>query len=69
MLDNYDIENLNPRKNPYAKELKKQITINVHKFFDNIQFSTTNLNESATQIENVVLECLSRVLVQGATTA
>ncbi|MBP5261912.1 MAG: BrnA antitoxin family protein [Clostridiales bacterium] len=29
MLDNYDIENLNPRKNPYAKELKKQITINV----------------------------------------
>ena len=47
----------------------KQITINVQKFFDNIQFSTTNLNESATQIENVVLECLSRVLVQGATTA
>ena len=29
MIDNYDIENLNPRKNPYAKELKKQITINV----------------------------------------
>ena len=29
MLDNYDIEKLNPRKNPYAKKLKKQITINI----------------------------------------
>ena len=24
-----DIENLNPRKNPYSKRLKKQITINI----------------------------------------
>lgn len=24
-----DIENLNPRKNPYAAKLKKQITINI----------------------------------------
>jgi hypothetical protein len=47
----------------------KQITINVQKFFDSIQFSTTNLNESTAQIEEAVLECLSRVLVQGATTA
>jgi hypothetical protein len=46
----------------------KVINISVNKFFDNIQFSTTNLNESAAHIENVVLECLSRVLVQGATT-
>ena len=27
MLEEYDIDNLNPRPNPYAKELKKQITI------------------------------------------
>lgn len=27
MLKEYDIDKLNPRKNPYAKELKKQITI------------------------------------------
>ena len=27
MKDNYDVKNLNPRKNPFAKELKKQITI------------------------------------------
>ena len=29
MLEEYDIDNLNPRKNPYAKELKKQITIKI----------------------------------------
>lgn len=29
MLEEYDIKNLNPRKNPYAKKLKKQITINI----------------------------------------
>ena len=27
MLKEYDIDKLNPRPNPYAKELKKQITI------------------------------------------
>lgn len=30
MRDNYDIEKLNPRKNPYAEKLKQQITINVN---------------------------------------
>jgi len=29
MREEYDIENLNPRKNPYAKKLKKQVTINL----------------------------------------
>ncbi len=29
MRENYDIRNLNPRKNPYAKDLKKQITIKI----------------------------------------
>ena len=29
MREEYDIQNLNPRKNPYAKQLKKQITINL----------------------------------------
>lgn len=27
MLEEYDIDKLNPRPNPYAKELKQQITI------------------------------------------
>lgn len=30
MRKEYDIENLNPRKNPYSKRLKKQITININ---------------------------------------
>ena len=29
MLKEYDVEGLNPRKNPYAKELKKQVTIKI----------------------------------------
>lgn len=29
MRDEYDIDALNPRPNPYAKELKKQITIKI----------------------------------------
>lgn len=29
MREKYNIKELNPRKNPYAKELKKQITINL----------------------------------------
>lgn len=29
MREEYDIEKLNPRKNPYSKRLKKQITINI----------------------------------------
>ena len=30
MRDEYDIKNLNPRKNPYAKVLKQQITMNIN---------------------------------------
>ena len=29
MRDEYNIEELNPRKNPYAKKLRQQITINI----------------------------------------
>ena len=29
MREEYDIQNLNPRKNPYAAQLKRQITINL----------------------------------------
>lgn len=47
----------------------KTVNINVQKFFDNINFNTTNLRESADQLERTVLEVLSRVLVQGASQA
>ena len=30
MRDEYDIGGLHPRKNPYAKKLKQQITINLN---------------------------------------
>lgn len=29
MRENYDIGSLNPRPNPYAKKLKKAVTINI----------------------------------------
>ena len=29
MRDEYNIEELNPRKNPYAGRLKKQVTMNI----------------------------------------
>lgn len=29
MLKEYDIDKLNPKPNPYAKELKKQVTIKI----------------------------------------
>ncbi len=30
MREEYDIKELNPRKNPYAKVLKQQITMNIN---------------------------------------
>ena len=30
MKDEYDIAALNPRKNPYAKKLKQQVTMNMN---------------------------------------
>ena len=29
MLDEYDVDTLNPQPNPYARELKKQVTIKI----------------------------------------
>lgn len=29
MREEYDIQKLNPRKNPYSSQLKRQITINI----------------------------------------
>lgn len=44
MKEEYDIENLNPRKNPYSKKLKKQITINIDN--DTIEFFKEQSEES-----------------------
>lgn len=32
MREEYDIAKLNPRKNPYVKKVKKQITINIDSY-------------------------------------
>lgn len=44
----------------------KTININVGKFFDNLQFTTLNSGESIEQMERLVLECLGRVVYNGA---
>lgn len=43
-------------------------TVNIHlgKFFDTIQFTTMNGKESAQELEKVVMECLGRILYNGA---
>lgn len=46
----------------------KVVNIHVGKFFDNIQFTTMNGKESAQELENVVMECLARILYNGAKT-
>ena len=32
MREEYDIKNLNPRKNPYAVKTKRQVTININTY-------------------------------------
>ena len=44
MKEEYDIESLNPRKNPYVKRLKKQITINIDN--DTVDFFKAQSEES-----------------------
>ena len=44
MREEYDIENLNPRRNPYVKRLKKQITINIDN--DTVDFFKAQSEES-----------------------
>lgn len=46
----------------------KTVNIHVGKFFDNIQFTTMDGKESAQELENVVMECLARILYNGAKT-
>ncbi|MDM1557057.1 tape measure protein [Chryseobacterium indologenes] len=43
----------------------KYITINLGKFFDNIQFTTVNMKESEQEIEKILMELMGRVLYNG----
>ncbi len=52
MRDEYDIENLNPRKNPYSKRLKKQVTINID--CDTISFFKTQSEASGIPYQTLI---------------
>ena len=52
MRDEYDIEKLNPRKNPYSKRLKKQITINIDN--DTIDFFKEQSQESGIPYQTLI---------------
>lgn len=52
MKEEYDIKNLNPRKNPYVKELKKQITININE--KTISFFETQSSESGIPYQTLI---------------
>lgn len=42
--------------------------VNIHlgKFFDNLQFTTMNTGETTNQIEKLIMECMGRMLYEGA---
>ena len=44
----------------------KTINITLGKFFDTIQFTTMNNNESKEELEKLLLELMGRVLYNGA---
>ena len=52
MKEEYDIDKLNPRKNPYVKKLKKQITININN--DTIQYFKTQADETGIPYQTLI---------------
>lgn len=52
MLEEYDIDKLNPRPNPYAKELKKQITIRIP--FDVIDYFKSESHETGVPYQTLI---------------
>lgn len=52
MLEEYDIDKLNPRPNPYAKELKKQITIRIP--FDVIDYFKNESHETGVPYQTLI---------------
>lgn len=52
MREEYNIEDLNPRKNLYAKRLKKQITINIDN--DTIDFFREQSEESGIPYQTLI---------------
>lgn len=61
MLEEYDIDKLNPRQNPYAKELKKQVTIKLSpSVIDYFKEQAAKLNMPYQTLINLYLtDCVS----------
>lgn len=52
MRDNYDVEKLNPRRNPYVKQLKKQITININN--DTIEYFRSEADRTGIPYQTLI---------------
>ena len=52
MRDEYDIKNLNPRRNPYVKKLKKQITIRLN--VSTIEYFKQQAEETGISYQNLI---------------
>ena len=52
MRAEYDIENLNPRKNPYAKNIKRQVTIHIDN--DTIEFFKEQSEETGIPYQTLI---------------
>ncbi len=52
MRDEYDIKNLNPRKNPYSTKKKKPITININ--IDTIEYFKTLSEHSGIPYQTLI---------------
>lgn len=52
MKEEYDIMALNPRKNPYAKKLKKQVTININN--DTIDYFKAQSEATGIPYQNLI---------------
>ena len=52
MRAEYDIENLNPRKNPYAENIKRQVTIHINN--DTIEFFKEQSEETGIPYQTLI---------------
>ena len=52
MMEEYDIKNLNPRRNPYADKLKKQITIRLN--VGTIEYFKKQAEETGISYQNLI---------------
>ena len=62
MLKEYNIKDLNPRKNPYTKQLKKQITININS--DTIDYFKEKAQQTGIPYQTLINLYLSDCVAQ-----